>query len=85
MAKKDAKIEQPDDVFFVAGDPVEPEPLWETSEWGVLPQWRCVLCPFDTLEGEAAMLEHWLNVHTHPALVVTPSVIQVYDHRGNPK
>ena len=85
MAKKDANIEQPDDVFSAADDPVQPESRWETAEWSFYTLWRCVLCPFDTLEGEDAMMEHWLNVHTHPAPVVTPSVIQVYDRRGNPK
>jgi hypothetical protein len=85
VEKKDAIIEQPDDVFSAANDPVQPESRWETAEWSFYTLWRCVLCPFDTLEGEDAMMAHWLNVHTHPAPVVTPSVIQVYDHRGNPK
>ena len=85
MAKKDANIDQTADVFFVASQPVTPEPLWITGRWGDYPQWRCMFCPFDTLDGEAAMLEHWHEIHASLAPVVTPPVIQVYDHRGNPK
>ena len=85
MAKKEPEIEQKADPLFVAGQQVEPEPAWITAEWGVLPQWRCCLCPFDTLDGEAAMLEHWRECHAHPVPVAPPPVIQIYDKWGNPQ
>jgi len=36
---------------------------FEVGEWNRLPQWRCTACPFDTLEGEGAVLEHWQIAH----------------------
>jgi len=85
VAKNKPEVDQIPDDISVGGDPSAAESRWETGEWSFFPIWRCVLCPFDTLEGEEAMLEHWHSAHEHPAPVVTPSVIQVYDHRGNPK
>jgi hypothetical protein len=35
----------------------EPE-LWLTLAWNGLPLLRCRQCAWDTLDGEAAMLEH---------------------------
>lgn len=85
MAKKDAAIEQVEADISVADGPGAAETRWITAEWGVYAQWRCVLCPFDTLDGEEAMLEHWQNAHVHPEPVKAPSVIQVYDKWGNPQ
>lgn len=84
MEKTYVKPEQPGDVVSPAGNQAEPKP-WYTAEWGTLPIWRCVLCPFDTLDGEEAMLEHWNLAHVHPEPVKPPSVIQIYDRWGNPQ
>lgn len=43
-----------------------PEPenqLFTVGAWHALPQWRCNLCPWDTLDGEAAMLAHLAERH----------------------
>lgn len=34
--------------------------------WKGFRQWRCKQCPWDTLESEAAMLEHIATVHAPP-------------------
>lgn len=85
MAKKDVEIDQTESDISVGGDPVKPEALWLVSKWGDYPQWRCMFCPFDTLNGETAILEHWREMHALPAPVVTPAMIPVYDRRGNLK
>lgn len=65
-----------DDVSAVAdGGP------YAMGEWNGKPQWRCKLCPWDTLEGEAAMLDHMATRHKPPAPRVS---ILVADARGNP-
>lgn len=55
---------------------------WTTSMWSGLPQWRCSLCPWDTLEGEDAMIEHIEG--KHGAVPPPPPLVQAYDARGNP-
>lgn len=64
--------------------PVEPaETRWTVGMWSTFSQWRCALCPFDTLDGLAAIEAHWLAEHAPP---VPPPVekIQIYDRFGNP-
>lgn len=51
--------------------------------WSGLPQWRCRLCPWDTLEGEDVMWEHIAARHG-AAEPVAPRLVQAYDARGNP-
>lgn len=65
-------------------DRVEPEPWlpYRLGQWGGLTQWACRLCPWDTLEGEAAMMEHLAARHAPPA--PPPALIQVYDAGGRP-
>lgn len=84
MAKKQAEGEQMPEVIVAADDQVDPYPLWTMGRWGDIPQWRCALCPFDTLDGEEAILAHYLAEHAPPAPVVAPPIIQVYDRYGNP-
>lgn len=60
-----------------------PELPWTLSTWSGLPQWRCTLCPFDTLDGEDAMIEH--IEARHGASTQRPALVQAYDARGNPK
>ena len=85
MAKKTVIVGQTESDISVADDPGASESRWETGEWSFYPLWRCVLCPFDTLEGEEAMLEHWLSAHEHPAEIPPTSTIPIYDRRGNLK
>lgn len=44
----------------------EPVLLFTNGTWAGRPQWRCAFCPWDTLESEAAMLEHYETVHKPP-------------------
>ena len=55
---------------------------WTMSTWSGLPQWRCSLCPWDTLEGEDAMIEHIEG--NHGGVPPPPPLVQAYDARGNP-
>jgi hypothetical protein len=55
--------------------------LYTMGSWNGKPQWKCSLCPWDTLEGEAAMLEHLATRHKPPAPRIS---ILVADIRGNP-
>ncbi len=59
-----------------------PKLPWTLSTWSGLPQWRCTLCPFDTLDGEDAMIEHIEN--RHGAIPAAAPLVQAYDARGNP-
>lgn len=85
MAKNDAQLDQTKTDISVADEPSAPESRWQTAEWSFYTLWRCVLCPFDTLEGEEAMLEHWQSAHEHPTEISAPSTIPIYDRRGNLK
>jgi hypothetical protein len=53
--------------------------LYVVGEWNGIPHYRCELCPFDTLTGEQAMIEHQLAAHAPTA---QSSIIQIYDRRG---
>lgn len=62
----------------------EPEELpWIMGTWHGLPRWQCALCPWDTLEGEAAMIEHIEQLHGVAPAPAT--LVQAYDAWGNPK
>jgi hypothetical protein len=58
--------------------------IWTVGTWGDLPQWRCALCTWDTLDGERAMAAHYLAVHAPPAPPAPPAIVQVYDRYGRP-
>lgn len=60
----------------------EPDPLYELGSWAGLAQWRCRLCPWDTLDGESAMLAHLASRHAPGK--AQPGLIQTYDRWGNP-
>ena len=64
-------------------EPMTPELPWVVGMWGGFTQWRCRLCPWDTLEGEDAMLEH--VAARHGVVEKSPALVQAYDARGNPK
>ena len=84
MARKTEHDEQ--EVVAVTAEPVAepkaPETRYTLLTWGVHPMWRCTVCPWDTVESEAAMLEHYQREHV--AAVPLPAVhIPVYDRWGN--
>lgn len=51
--------------------------LYTMGTWRGMRQWKCKLCPWDTLEGEAKMLEHIASAHKPP-----PSPILIADKGG---
>lgn len=57
---------------------------WTETMWGTHVRWACAYCPFDSLDGEAAMAEHYLTEHAPPAAPTPAATIQVYDRWGNP-
>lgn len=63
-------------------EPTAEVPLYTTNTWNGLPRWACTQCPWDTLDGEEAMLEHIAEAHTPPPPVVS-RIIPVYDRFGN--
>lgn len=60
------------------------EEPFEVGEWNGHVQWRCRLCPWDTLKGEAAMREHLAARHAPKVEQPVKRLIQAYDARGNP-
>ena len=71
--------------------PEQPEgenPFFMLGKWGEFTQWRCRFCPWDTLDGEAAMLEHYESVHKPPIPAKPPisaaTSILIADRFGNP-
>jgi len=76
-------IEPPVVVRGTVTAPVEePEQLFTVGRWGAYVRWQCRLCPWDTLDGEEAMLEHIQARHGPPP--APAAVIQVYDASGRP-
>ncbi|MBK8211569.1 MAG: hypothetical protein IPK78_18090 [Rhodospirillales bacterium] len=63
---------------------VKPAKPWTETTWGTHARWACRLCPFDTLDGEEAMAEHYLVEHAPPPAPAPAPVVQVYDRFGNP-
>jgi len=45
---------------------------WTEGTWKGNPRWQCALCPWDTLDGEAAMQAHFEAAHVQ---VVATGVI----------
>lgn len=68
---------------ILEGLPVEDELPWVMGMWGTFTQWQCTLCRWDTLEGEAAILEHYLAVHAPPKAPDRPGVVLRADRFGN--
>lgn len=59
------------------------EEIFTLGVWGEFKQWRCRFCPWDTLEGEAAMREHFQAVHAPPPEPPQVSMIVRADRFGN--
>jgi hypothetical protein len=79
LAQKDPKEEEgalPEAVFPPEEEkaPAEEKP-YTVDQWGGFTQWQCKLCPWDTLEGEAAMLEHLASAHAPPPKPKSPILI----------
>lgn len=71
-------------VLIPEAEASQEDPIFTMGSWKGLPQWRCVLCPWDTLDGEAAMLAHYQANHAPPPPPPAPVLIQAYDRFGNP-
>lgn len=54
--------------------PAEERP-YTVGSWRGFPQHQCKLCPWDTLEGEAKMLEHLASAHAPPPEPKSPILI----------
>lgn len=63
MSKK-RNVTPPEPDATISAAPVYP--LWSIGRWHDIPLYACLFCPFDTLNGEPAMLEHWREVHEPP-------------------
>jgi len=63
-------------------EPQQPDLPYEAGTWNKLPRWQCKLCSWDTLEGEAAMLQHIMERHA-PAPERVPLKVPLYDRYGN--
>ena len=61
-----------------------PDEPFEVGEWNGHVQWRCRLCPWDTLKSEAAMREHLAARHAPKVEQPVKRLVQAYDARGNP-
>lgn len=55
---------------------------YREGSWKGFTQHLCNYCPWDTLQGEAAMLAHLQAQHFPPKPEPTPSRILVADRRG---
>lgn len=65
--------------------PAAAEPaLWTLGAWGEFVQWQCVLCPWDTLDGEEAMRAHYVTVHAPPPPAAPAPTVLRADRFGNP-
>jgi hypothetical protein len=49
--------------------------FYTMGSWRGFPQWKCELCPWDTLEGEEKMLEHLASAHAPPPEPKSPILI----------
>lgn len=63
-------------------DEPEAELPYTVGAWHGHAQFACKLCPWDTLEGEAAYWEHWRAQHAPPA--PPKPLVQAYDAGGRP-
>ena len=76
---------QEDSLSLVPPEEREEKPkLYSVGTWKGLPRWQCGLCPWDTLEGLAAMMEHIRERHTAPAPRIVRRPSPILDRFGNP-
>lgn len=56
------EINETQGAVVLAPEP-DPDQPFLLGTWEGLAQWRCRFCPWDTLEGEAVALTHFINRH----------------------
>ena len=61
---------------------IAPDSRFHLLSWNNMPMWRCSVCPFDTLDGEDVIVEHYVREHV-PAVPPPVVIIPVYDRFGN--
>lgn len=64
--------------------PMTEELPYILGRWGGYTQWKCRYCPWDTLEGEQALIDHFTVTHNQPAENQHSSILLVADRFGNP-
>lgn len=87
MSKRKPEGVQEDPLGEVAEVKAEPlaEPArYRVSSWNGFRRLECVLCPFDTLDGEEAMDAHYVERHGPPPPPPKPPVLRLYDRFNNP-
>lgn len=84
--QKDPPTDDPEDVLAEARLPKGKKP-WIAGRWNDMPQWKCRACPWDTLAGEEAFMDHWKHVHA-PANTAARReqgrTLPILDRFGNP-
>ena len=71
-------------VMVVEAEPEQAEPApYRVNTWNGMLHWECALCAWDTLEGEAEMMHHYISRHATPEPLPAPTVV-VYDRWGRP-
>lgn len=58
--------------------------LYVESAWKGLPQWRCRVCPWDTLKSEEEMRKHIEEVHLPPPAKPERVALPIVDKYGQP-
>lgn len=81
MSRKTVSQDAPEISLIV--EDLDEQVAWVVGQWGAMTQWRCALCPFDTLDGEQAMIEHYVTTHVQPA-AAAESPLMLADRFGNP-
>lgn len=80
----DVQVFMPDDAIPAA--PVSTESSdqpFELGQWHGISQYRCKLCQFDTLEGEADFWEHYASRHAQRQPETPKPTIFVANRYGN--
>jgi len=58
--------------------------LVDEGKWKGMTQWKCTLCPFDSVESKDAVIEHILQVHlAPPQRVIQNGTPLLLDRFGN--
>lgn len=58
-------------------------PFYTLGKWGNYDRWQCNFCPWDTLEGEAALMAHYRAHHAPPPTPEPQDAQPVFDRFGN--
>jgi hypothetical protein len=82
MGKQKHEISEPAEAASVSTETAAPGLAFDLGTWKGLPQWRCRLCPFDTVAGEGAMRAHIEKVHEPPRAQAQRPLVAVFDRYG---